>query len=184
MNKMLIICGPSGGGKSVLERTLCSNYNFRKLMQVTTRKPRQDESYGNPYIFVTDEDFEKNKSQLIGRLGVSENTIFKDKYGTIPTTEKTKYILTAILAEEAIFDFLTSTFQRENKFETLIIGVNGSDTLLQSNARDGRGAEFIKKEREVLNLADIVIKNDANSFIDAQKVVNIINLIRPGFLNN
>ena len=81
--KILVICGPSSSGKSTLEENLVKEYPelFHKLQQASTRRMREGESFGRPYIFMQDECFELFKPNLIGKLGIVEDSLFKDKYG-------------------------------------------------------------------------------------------------------
>lgn len=185
--RLLVICGPSGSGKSVLEQGLVNNiFNvdgshilFKKLIQVTTRKPRQNEVYGNPYIFVSDEEFERIRPDLIGRVGLSENTIFDSKYGTIVDTNRnSKLIYTAIFAEEAISDLIENAFHR---YDIFILGINGDDSMLLHSRREGRDLEFINKERTVLNKANLVLTNKIGNYLDPEKVVQIMNILEPNF---
>ena len=61
--KLLVICGPSGSGKSYLENKLCELYpdKYTSLLQFTTR-PRREEDKLDSYLFlgsVTDADLMK-----------------------------------------------------------------------------------------------------------------------------
>lgn len=188
---LLIICGPSGSGKSVLEKSLTTqihtlasnrkNIIFKKLMQVTTREPRLDESFGNPYIFLNDELFEKNKDSLIGRVGIKEYSIFTHKYGTIIESNLTPSVIyTAIFAEEAIEDFIENSGET---FNTFVLGLNGNDNFLLNSKRENRDIVFLNKERTVLNLAHLVLTNSKPNFLNSTDVVNIIDTLRPNFFN-
>jgi len=62
--KILILIGPSGVGKSsFIERILKEEANFCDIITYTTRDPRAGEKEGDPYHFVSQEKFEKLKSQ-------------------------------------------------------------------------------------------------------------------------
>ncbi|MCF8106175.1 MAG: guanylate kinase [Desulfohalobiaceae bacterium] len=55
----LIICSPSGGGKSTLISRLIRDFsNFSFSVSYTTRKPRPDEKHGREYYFVDRAEFE------------------------------------------------------------------------------------------------------------------------------
>lgn len=60
-NRIVVIEGPSGVGKDTVIRNLTQKYpeRFAKLVSVTTRAMRPNESQGNPYHFVTNEEFDK-----------------------------------------------------------------------------------------------------------------------------
>ncbi|AFR94779.1 guanylate kinase [Cryptococcus neoformans] len=59
VNRPLVICGPSGTGKSTLLKTLFESQpnTFGFSVSHTTRKPRPGEENGREYHFVTKEEF-------------------------------------------------------------------------------------------------------------------------------
>lgn len=62
---ILIIEGPSGVGKDTIVNEIVRRYpdKFGKPINATTREMRENESQGNPYLFLTEEEFlEKRKS--------------------------------------------------------------------------------------------------------------------------
>ena len=59
-DKIIILVGKSASGKDTTARILEKEYDFKFVVSTTTRPMRQGESEGNPYHFVTDEQF-KNK---------------------------------------------------------------------------------------------------------------------------
>lgn len=64
LGKLVILIGPSGVGKSsFLERVLREEPLLCDLITYTTREPRKGEKEGDPYHFVSQENFEKLKAQ-------------------------------------------------------------------------------------------------------------------------
>ena len=63
MNKKLIVIidGPSGVGKDTIITELINRYpsKFDRPINATTRPMRENESQGNPYLFLTEEEFLK-----------------------------------------------------------------------------------------------------------------------------
>jgi guanylate kinase len=58
--KTIIVSAPSGAGKSSFVERLCrEDCRVRDIITYTTRPPRRGESPGNPYYFVTQEQFKK-----------------------------------------------------------------------------------------------------------------------------
>jgi guanylate kinase len=58
---LLVISGPSGAGKSTLCRALMKRWsNVRYSVSCTTRPPRPNEVNGRDYLFVSEEEFQKN----------------------------------------------------------------------------------------------------------------------------
>ncbi len=60
-NRIVVIEGPSGAGKDTIIKTLMQRYpkRFGKLVSVATRAMRPHESEGNPYHFVSNEEFDR-----------------------------------------------------------------------------------------------------------------------------
>lgn len=143
----LVIVGPSGSGKTTLEKELNSMYPhiFRKVIQITTRKMREKEIQGNPYIFVEKEIFQLMKETLIGV--VESESKFENGYGSIffPITNK---IQTIILSEEGLIDF-------KNKVSNTDYVVVGLDSDFTS--RNER-KNILWREINVLSMADRVFK--------------------------
>jgi len=66
MNNIFVVSGPSGVGKdTIISELKKQGLEFREIITTTTRPMRQGESQGNPYWFVSKEEFEdlirKNK---------------------------------------------------------------------------------------------------------------------------
>ena len=72
-NRIIVIEGPSGAGKDTIIKTLMQRYpeRFGKLVSVATRAMRPNESEGNPYHFVTNEEFDR----MVENGDIFEHTI-------------------------------------------------------------------------------------------------------------
>ncbi len=77
---MLVISSPSGAGKTTLSRALLQRHpNLKLSVSVTTRAPRENETNGVDYYFVSDAEFQK----MIDNDNFLEYaTVFKHRYGT------------------------------------------------------------------------------------------------------
>ena len=83
-NKIVIFSGPSGVGKATIEEKLFAdaNFNFGFSISATTRKPREGETHGKNYYFLSRDEFEK-KIDLNINIPAGF-TIYKSKeYGKI-----------------------------------------------------------------------------------------------------
>ncbi|MEA1963375.1 MAG: guanylate kinase [Patescibacteria group bacterium] len=60
MNNLFIISGPSGAGEDSVIDGLEKYFPIERVITTTTRKTRQGESQGNPYYFISQEEFQKN----------------------------------------------------------------------------------------------------------------------------
>jgi len=79
--KVLVLCGPSGSGKSSLLRLLFEEYpdKFGFSVSHTTRNPRPGEENGKHYHFTTKEEME----QAVARGEFLESAVFSNNmYGT------------------------------------------------------------------------------------------------------
>ncbi|MCQ2381856.1 MAG: AAA family ATPase [Clostridia bacterium] len=72
-NRIIVIEGPSGAGKDTIIKTLMQRYpdRFGKLVSVATRQMRPNESQGNPYHFVSNEEFD----QMVTSGDIFEHTV-------------------------------------------------------------------------------------------------------------
>lgn len=78
-NKLIVISGPSGVGKGTIVKELLKKDNFALSISCTTREPREGESDGKEYFFITKEEFKKRIKDN-GFLEYSEH--FHNYYGT------------------------------------------------------------------------------------------------------
>ena len=56
-NKIVIICGFSASGKDSICKYISDNYNYKMVISHTSRPIRQNESEGNPYYFISKQQF-------------------------------------------------------------------------------------------------------------------------------
>ena len=84
---LIVISSPSGAGKtSVCKELLRLDDNIRPSISVTTRKPRNNETDGIDYIFITEKDFNK---KISNESFLEYANVFNNKYGTLASsTEK------------------------------------------------------------------------------------------------
>lgn len=172
---LLVIAGISGSGKSYLEKNLISTYPefFNKWEQFTTRLPRPGEKESKPYIFVTEETYDRFKDCLVGRVGIDgESNFGKTKYGSVPNFEKGK-ISTVILSTEGILDLKQAISRGEFECEVCIFGLDVDNSEIVQ--REGRDNESLERERDVLNLADYRRKRANGTYIIPDDVVKVVN---------
>lgn len=60
---MIVLVGESASGKSSVEKYIVDNYGYNKIVSYTTRQPRDGESDGVDYHFITVEQFKFLKEQ-------------------------------------------------------------------------------------------------------------------------
>ena len=77
---LIIFSAPSGCGKTtIVERLLKRHRDWVRSISMTTRAPRQGESEGKDYFFVSQEEFKKMESR--GEL-LESARVFDFFYGT------------------------------------------------------------------------------------------------------
>jgi len=57
--KIFIISGPSGAGEDSVIEELQKSLQFNRVITTVTRKPRKGETNGNPYYFISVDEFKK-----------------------------------------------------------------------------------------------------------------------------
>ena len=84
---LIVISSPSGAGKtSICKELLRLDDKIRPSISVTTRKPRNNETDGIDYIFITEKDFNK---KISNESFLEYANVFNNKYGTLASsTEK------------------------------------------------------------------------------------------------
>lgn len=54
---LILLTGKSASGKDAIQKYLCENYKYNRVVPYTTRPPRANESQGDPYYFIDKETF-------------------------------------------------------------------------------------------------------------------------------
>jgi hypothetical protein len=178
---ILAIVGVSGSGKSILEKNLISDFGdvFYKLQQFTTRAMRPGERAGDPYIFIQRSTFGYIQDELIGVLGTRPNSLYKDLYGSLPDFVDNK-IATIILAEESLEDLMWKV-SRDNHivsgYNVIVIGLDVAWEELSLEGRMthiGRDDEFITRERQVLQHANMIWRDGNGKYANPREVVDYL----------
>lgn len=86
---LVVFSGGSGVGKNTIIERLLQEGEFELLPTYTTRKQRPNESYGNPYYFITEDEF---KAKIESNELFEYNIVHGNYYGTskVLFEEKTK----------------------------------------------------------------------------------------------
>lgn len=179
LNKRIIVIeGPSGAGKDTIIKTLTKKYpdRFAKLVSVATRAMRPNESQGNPYHFVSNEEFD----QMVASGDIFEYTIrhgekrgMSEKYinelfaqNKIPLKDCN---LIGVKALQSRFKHVTTIFITADKNEIEQRLHKRGDALSDIQARMQDYDECIKEAKYY----DYVIKND-NLQKTIDKIIEII----------
>lgn len=77
--KLFVVTGPSGAGKdSVINMVKDNGLAFAQVITTSTRPMRSTESEGNPYYFVTEEEF---KAKVSGDAMIEWAEVYGNLYG-------------------------------------------------------------------------------------------------------
>ena len=81
--KVIILSAPSGSGKSTIIKNLMKEnpLNLKFSISATSRKPREGETHGKDYYFLTEEEFEQNIKD--GNFVEWEEVYAGVRYGTL-----------------------------------------------------------------------------------------------------
>jgi len=111
---LLIVIGPTLSGKSYLVRQLEKLYKNKvnRMLQVTTRPMRSDESQGNDYFFINNNYYHLlcEKNLLFGK--VEGNKFLSHSYGTLNDFHHDK-INICILNEEGLESFIKNNYNKD-----------------------------------------------------------------------
>lgn len=179
ITRVLVFSGPSGCGKNFLEGKILRHYPelFNKLPQISTREMRPGEVQGNPYIFISENTFEKLKDNLVGRVGINSN-LFRSKYGSMADFRNDK-INTLILSDEGLSDFL-SIYKDKKDFRIFILGLDKHIDLPERKDRDEAMRE---EERKVLLRCNYVWNYEDHNFEFMSEYALLLLLYRNDFLS-
>ena len=163
MKKLLVVCGPSGSGKSFLEDKLCAIFpdQYKSLLQYTTRARRPNDHL-DTYLFLNSEsDVELMKDAGLKIIGETE--IMDSRYGTfLNDTLDESVIQTVVLNRMGIDNLKNSPYLDD--YEVKILEVV-ADKSVPVPHRFGRTKEYIEEELKSLEgLADLVLTRTTASF--------------------
>ncbi|MFA6146182.1 MAG: guanylate kinase [Patescibacteria group bacterium] len=181
MSKLFVISGLSGAGKdSVIEGLKKENLDFNWVITTTTRPMRSGESEGNPYHFVSKEEFEQmiKNDELIEHALVYGNYYGPQKKDVEQLLQLDKAILFKIDCQGA------KTIKGKFPEAKVIFIVPPSIEVLEKRLRSrGQDSEEViqerlaetKKELATLDNWDYVITNEEGKLEETvEKVKKII----------
>ena len=143
---LVVVSGFSGAGKGTLMKELLKRYdNYALSISATTRAPREGETDGKEYFFVTKEQFEKMRDE---RKLIEYAQYVNNYYGTPKGALKVKKRF-----PDALLLFVTPPSAEE--LRRRLVG-RGTETLEVINARLARAAE----EASGMEAYDYLLIND------------------------
>jgi len=177
--KLFIISAPSGAGKTTLEQMLLdSELDLIKSVSATTRKPRASEANNRDYIFLSKDEFakERDEGKFLEWAEVFGNFYATPKTKVINAIEEGKNIILSIDVQGAeqvkkIFPEAILIFIKTPNFNTLKSRLE--KRLTDSNKEIDRRLEVAKDELAKLDMYNYTIVNDDldNAFYELKNVI-------------
>ena len=168
-NKLIIFTGPSAVGKATIEKELFKNKNLKLALSVsaTTRKPRQTETDGEHYTFISHEEFDQ---KIKNNEFLEWNEHFFNKYGTLYSEIKriksngyNPFLEVEVIGAKNILEkydpkHVVSIFIAPPSLEALMkrIKERGTETQAEIDSRLSRA----KEELSYSDMFDYVVVND------------------------
>ena len=183
----LVLSAPSGAGKTTLTKRLLADFpHFGYSVSCTTRQPRQEETHGKDYFFLSREEFERRRAEQSFAEWAEVHGNF---YGTplAPVKEMLRQSQDVLFdidvqgaaqlkltLEEATFVFILPPSMAELERRLRSRGMDDEDTIQRrmSNAR-----------REMLEARwydALVVNDDLNAAYDALRAVYLAATLTPG----
>ena len=148
---LVVVSGFSGAGKGTLMKELLKRYdNYALSISATTRAPREGETDGKEYFFVTKEQFEKMRDE---RKLIEYAQYVNNYYGTPKEYVEQK------MAEgkDVILEIeIQGALKVKKRFPDALLLCRGTETLEVINARLARAAE----EASGMEAYDYLLIND------------------------
>lgn len=170
-NKLIILMGKSGAGKSTIEKILENDYGFKRVISTTTRKPRSGEVPFVDYYFIPEEVFQIYKrrkeflevsqyptSGVMHSYGVHNEDVTISREDNILVTERTGYeqLKKTVGRENIIAIYIDAAFEvRADRYRKRDSNYNEFD-IGDRAKRDDEMFEGIEDD------VDIVVYNDGN----------------------
>lgn len=97
---IIALTGPSGSGKSAIEKVLSEEYGFRKVISYTTRHPRANEENHKDYHFISKKEFQKKIDE--GSFAEWDCYSGERFYGSDAMSYKTEFNIVCVLTPYGI----------------------------------------------------------------------------------
>ena len=164
--ELIVFAAPSGAGKSsLIKKIISNNENIELSVSATTRSPREGETHGKDYFFITDNEFNdlKKKDAFIESADVHGH-----QYGTLKAfvEEKLENNISVVLdidvqgfiqisnsIKEVISIFIIPPSLDELKKRLILRGLDADDVI-------NRRMENAMKELKHAKYFDYIVLND------------------------
>ena len=177
--ELIVFAAPSGAGKSSLIKEIISNNeNIELSVSATTRSPREGETHGKDYFFITDNEFNELKKK---DAFIESADVHGHQYGTLKAfvEEKLENNISVVLdidvqgfiqisnsIKEVISIFIIPPSLDELKKRLILRGLDADDVI------NRRMENAIKELKHAKNFDHIVLNDDFNrAFNDITSII-------------
>lgn len=177
--ELIVFAAPSGAGKSSLIKEIISNNeNIELSVSATTRSPREGETHGKDYFFITDNEFNDLKKK---EAFIESADVHGHQYGTLKAFVKEKlennisvvldidvqgFIQISNSIKEVISIFIIPPSLDELKKRLILRGLDADDVI------NRRMENAIKELKHAKNFDHIVLNDDFNrAFNDITSII-------------
>ena len=177
--ELIVFAAPSGAGKSSLIKEIISNNeNIELSVSATTRSPREGETHGKDYFFITDNEFNDLKKK---EAFIESADVHGHQYGTLKAfvEERLENNISVVLdidvqgfiqisdsIKEVISIFIIPPSLDELKKRLILRGLDADDVI------NRRMENAIKELKHAKNFDHIVLNDDFNrAFNDITSII-------------
>ena len=154
MNKIILLCGESGSGKTTIAKMLEESYNLKILESYTTRPKRQENEIG--HIFLTEEQF--------GEIKVKDMVAYTKFDGH-------KYCATQQQVEESDIYIVDKT--GIETFKNCYKGRKKPIVLYIKTQEENRKKRMLERGDSLENI-EKRLENDRNAFKDIELIADYV----------
>ena len=201
---IVVLSSPSGAGKTTLVKKIAKENNFQISISHTTRKPRTNETNGQDYFFISEDEFKKlikneefleyakvfgnyygsSKNQVLKNLHQGENVIFDIDWQGTEQIKKQKLdykLITFFILPPSKSELFNRLKNRDMKDKNIV-----EERMKQFNEdiTHWENYDFVvindnleKCYDEIIGLINIKKKNSISNY-DKNKILNHINKLK------
>jgi len=185
--KIFIISGPSGVGEDSVIEGLRKYFDIERIITTTTRQMRPGESQGNPYYFISQEEFqEKINNDELAEYAQEYNDNFygvtKEELNRVNSCGKIglwKIEYKGVITAKKKFPEIKSIYIAPPSLEILKRRIMKRDNVSEEYVNERM--EYTKEWMKYEHIYDYKVVNEENKLDDA--IVEVANIIKNNISN-